>query len=80
VGGELVFEDVGEFGEALHFAFVLVDVLNGDDAAGDISLLVDDGSDAEADPCTSSVLVSTEAFDRAEGTALHHRVCQWSLL
>lgn len=79
MSGEFVFEDVGEFGEALHFALVFVDVLNGDDAARDVSLFVSDWSYAQADPYIFSVLVGTEAFDGAEWAAFHHGIRQWSV-
>ena len=38
VGCQFVFEGGGEFCEALALAFFFVDVLDGDDAAGDLAV------------------------------------------
>jgi hypothetical protein len=50
VGFEFDFEDGVEVGEALHLALVFVNVLDGDDAAGDLAVRIENGSAGEADP------------------------------
>ncbi len=73
MGGELVFEAAGELGEAFHFALVFVDVLNGDDAAGDVAFWSMTGAALRLIHALCR-LVSSGGIRRAEGAAVHDGV------
>ena len=74
VGRQLVFEVGGQLCETLHLAFFFVDVLDGDDASGDLTVGIDDGSRGEADPGAGAVAVVAKILAGADVFAVHDGV------
>src|SRR5260370_12533311 len=64
----------------MHFALVFVDVLNGDDAAGDFAVEIDDRGGGEAYPCTGAIVVIAEVLSRGEGLSVHDGFGEWVFL
>ena len=57
--------------ETLHLALFQVDVLDGDDTAGDFAVDVEDGRSCEADPRPGSVVKIAEVLSGADGLSIH---------
>ena len=74
VGRHLVFEAGGQLCETLHLAFFFVDVLNGDDAAGDFAVGSTTGRRDEADPGAGAVAVVTKIFAGTKVFTVHDGV------
>ena len=55
----------------MHLALVFVDVLDGDDAAGDLAVEIDDRSGGYAYPCTGAIVVIAKVLSRGDGSSVH---------
>ncbi len=53
--------------------------MDGDDAPGDLAVVIDDRGSAEADPCAGAVAVLVENFLRWRGFAVQDSAGEWIL-
>src|SRR6266851_7692566 len=64
----------------MHLALVFVDVLDGDDAAGDFAVEIDDRGGSQAYPCSGAIVVIAKVLSRGDGLSVHDGFGEWFFL